>query len=84
MTAGVLAHGDEFFIRVLTAIAQCDVFNEENDPWGEHDFGAICESGERVFWKIDYYNKTLTAAAEDPANPAVCQRILTIMLASEY
>lgn len=59
-------------------------FAEENDPHGEHDFGAFDYRGQKFFWKIDYYNCDLTAGSEDPANPTLTQRVLTVMLASEY
>lgn len=54
------------------------------DPHSEHDFGAFTLHGERLFFKIDYYDLGLTAHSPDPADPAVTQRVLTIMLASEY
>ena len=38
----------------------------------------------RVFFKIDYYDKSLTFHSPDPADPAVTERIITIMLAEEY
>jgi len=28
-----------------------DAFTNDNDPHGEHDFGAIDEGGVRCFWK---------------------------------
>lgn len=39
---------------------------------------------EKVFWKIEAYDRDLRFGSEDPANPAVTRRVLTIMLASEY
>ncbi|MEQ1708542.1 MAG: DUF3768 domain-containing protein [Terricaulis sp.] len=34
--------------------------------------------------EIDCYNKSLRYGSDDPADPAVTTRVLTIMLASEY
>ncbi|MDH3460892.1 MAG: DUF3768 domain-containing protein [Burkholderiaceae bacterium] len=59
-------------------------FTPDNDPYGERDFGAFEHKGARIFWKIDYYNKTMTGASEDAADPNQTVRVLTIMLASEY
>ena len=61
-----------------------DNFTSENDPHGERDFGAFEYAGEEIFWKIDYYDRTLTAGSEDPSDSAQTVRVLTIMLASEY
>ncbi len=49
-----------------------------------HDFGAVEIDGEKLFWKIDYYNRDMTAGSEDPANEKETRRVLTIMLAIEY
>jgi hypothetical protein len=61
-----------------------DVFTPDNDPYAERDFGAFEHNGERIFWKIDYYDTTLTKGSEDPSDPKQTVRVLTIMLASEY
>jgi hypothetical protein len=55
-----------------------------NDPYEEHDFGSFEAEGEKIFFKIDYYDRTLTHHSPDPADPAVTERVITIMLADEY
>jgi hypothetical protein len=37
-----------------------------------------------IFFKIDYFDPTLTYHSEDPADPGVAERVITIMLAEEY
>ncbi len=84
MTAGVLALGAKRQMDILTAIAAFDGFDPENDPYGEHDFGALTVKGERIFFKIDYLDRGLTGHSPDPADPTVTARVLTVMLAEEY
>jgi len=67
---------------LLGAIRDYSSFTEDNDPYGEHDFGSLVWHGEKVFWKIDYYNQVL-GAWEDPSSTR-CRRVLTVMLADEY
>ncbi len=59
-------------------------FTEDNDPHGEHDFGALDIQNEKVFWKIDYFDLALQAHSPNAANEGVTKRVLTMMLASEY
>jgi hypothetical protein len=61
-----------------------NAFSQDNDPHGERDFGAFEHNSQRIFWKIDYYDTTLTKGSEDPSDPKQTVRVLTIMLASEY
>lgn len=84
MTAGVMAQGPDFMLLATRAVQTFSAFSEDNDPYGEHDFGAFDIAGKRVFWKIDYYDRDLRYGSEDPADPEVTTRVLTIMLASEY
>ena len=67
---------------LLAAVRDYDRFTNDNDPYGEHDFGSLIWHRERVFWKIDYYDQAL-GHWEDPAS-VNCQRVLTVMLAEEY
>ena len=58
ITSGVLAHGDDFINRAITAVRQFDAFTADNDPHGEHDFGSFELDGYDLFWKIDLYEGT--------------------------
>jgi hypothetical protein len=69
---------------ILAAIRAFDQFDTDNDPYGEHDFGALTNGGDKVFFKIDYYDQRLESGSADPADPTVTRRVLTIMLAEEY
>ena len=70
--------------RIVHAIAAFDDFCHANDPYKEHDFGSFEAEGETIFFKIDYFDRTLTHHSPDPADPAVTERVITIMLADEY
>ena len=82
----VNALGPEFVLRAMQAVACFKGFTEDNDPWGEHDFGTFHLGGDKLFWKIDAYEKgsAYSAGAESPENPATTDRVLTVMLAEEY
>ena len=84
LTAGIHELGDAFVLRVIQAVTAFDAFTPDNDPHGEHDFGSVDIDGKRVFWKIDYYDRSLEFGSPDPAEAAVTRRVLTVMLASEY
>jgi Protein of unknown function (DUF3768) len=99
-TAGFLSLPafDQSSVREL--IETFDAFDEDSDPHGERDFGAVYQLAdgrwtterprardderERVFWKLDYYDRDLRFGSEDAANPAATRRVLTIMLSDEY
>jgi len=84
MTQGVAALSEAFRADVFTAVREFAAFTGDNDPYGERDFGSFSVDGEEFFFKIDYYDPTLTYGSENPADPKVTTRVLTIMLASEY
>ena len=84
MTVGVIALGAKRQMAILTAIAAFDAFDPDNDPYGEHDFGALTVEGTRILFKIAYLDRGLTGHSPDPAEPTVTARVLTVMLAEEY
>ncbi len=55
MTEGVRALPDALQSSIVEAVQSFQDFTPDNDPHGEHDFGAVTIEGEKVFWKIDYY-----------------------------
>lgn len=67
---------------LIQAVRRFTDFTEDNDPYGEHDFGSLEWHGETVFWKIDYYDQALQYG-KDPLD-VECKRVLTVLLASEY
>ena len=71
-------------LELFKIIREYDEFSNDNDPHGEHDFGAFMFQEQKCFWKIDYYALDLKHGAEDPSDLKQCMRVLTVMLASEY
>lgn len=84
MTVGVKGRGDAFVKGCLDAVRAFETFNEENDPYGEHDFGVLEVDGQKVYWKIDAYDHDLRYGSEDAADPALTFRVLTLCLPEEY
>ena len=84
MTRGVEALGPLVVAQLIHCLRTYDRFDEGDDPYGEHDFGAFEYGGTKFFWKIDYYDPSLSMHSENPADPDKTVRILTLMLADEY
>ncbi len=84
VTSGVAEKGNPFMNDALLRVRLFSDFSADNDPYGEHDFGQFMIEGEKLFWKIDYYNLDLTAGSTDPSDSEQTRRVLTVMLASEY
>jgi hypothetical protein len=84
ITPGVAALGQEAVARIIKTIEVYDDFCHANDPHEEHDFGAFDADGQHIFFKIDYYDQTLSVHSPDPSDAALTQRVITIMLAEEY
>lgn len=84
ITPGVQALGAEAADQVLQAVMTFDNFTDDNDPHSEHDFGSFEHGEHTIFWKIDYYDLSLQYGSENPADPSLTTRVLTVMVSSEY
>jgi hypothetical protein len=84
ITRGVRALSDFEPAELVRALAAYDQFDALNDPHGERDFGAFDLWGAELLWKVDYYAPDLLLGSDDPADPDVTQRVLTVLLAEEY
>ena len=81
-TRGIMSLDEVTISEIFVAVQDFSKFTEDNDPYGEHDFGSFTVAGNKVFWKIDYYDQQLKYGA-DPLDPN-CRRVVTVMLAEEW
>ena len=64
---------------IIYGVRRLAAFDKQNDPYGEHAFGALVIDGAgKVFWKIEHI------APDMATETAPASRVLTIMLAEEY
>lgn len=70
--------------QAIDAVRSYNSFSEDNDPYGEHDFGEVEIDTTSVMFKIDYYDLSGRFRSPDPADTAVTMRIMTIMLSDDY
>ena len=88
MTRGVADLSPAAKAIIMQRVQGFDTFAEDNDPYGDHSFGAFdvetAGGSHRIFWKIDLYDTDYAMGSDDPANLAVTRRVLTILHASEY
>ena len=84
LTSGIRAKTQDEIAEILAKVRSFDNFTIANDPYGEHDFGSFDYKGQKIFWKIDYYDLNYEYMSENPADPTITNRVVTIMLADEY
>lgn len=83
-TTGIKALDPRDQSRIREKVELFRDFNPGNDPHQEHDFGSFEHDGNKIMWKIDYYDRNLEYGSEHPEDPGQTKRVLTIMLAEEY
>ena len=84
LTAGIDSMSMDDKANILSKVRNFNDFTEDNDPYGEHDFGSFDCKGNKIFFKIDYYDLNYEFMSKNPANPDITNRVLSIMLAEEY
>ncbi len=84
ITDGVQALPKELQMQLVQLVQSFDNFTLDSDIHGERDFGEVALDGENYFWKIEYYDPTLTHYSADPASPNATRRVMTLMRADEY
>ena len=82
MTPAVETLAEKTKALLFFEIINFDNFTQDNDPYGEHDFGCIERDGiPKIYWKINYYkDEMMEDGAEDPLN---AYRVLVVMFAEE-
>lgn len=84
ITTGFAALHPNVRRTILEMIQTFDAFDDEDEPWGTHNFISVERDGQTFFAKIDYFNLTMNARSPDAADPTKTHRVLTVMLAEEY
>ena len=59
-------------------------FTAANDIYAEHDMGKFDYNGKQIMWKIDYYDKDYKYLSPNPADISLTNRVLSILLTSEF
>ncbi len=84
LSAGIAAMSSEDKANIVALVQNFDNFTPDNNPYSENDFGSFDYKGEKILWKIDYYDLNNQYHSENPANPDITNRILTIMTVFEW
>ena len=84
LSAGIAAMSPEDKANIISMVQNFNDFNDDNDVYGEHDFFSFDYKGDKIIAKIDYYDLNHKYMSEDPSNPDITNRVLTIMTVYEY
>lgn len=63
ITRGIEALGPLAVLGIMDEVRAFQNFHDDNDPHGEHDFGAFEWCSDTIFWKIDLYDPGLVKFA---------------------
>ena len=83
-TRAVNDEGPDFVQACMAAVAEYDDFTEDNDPFGTHEMGFMEVRDQKVWWKIDLYDRAYENGSPEPTSLAETRRVLTILFPSDY
>ena len=69
---------------IMKTVSEYADFDQGNDPYGEHDFGSFTFGGEQISFKIDYYDLNFENGSDDPADPEVTGRLISVFYTKDY
>ena len=84
LTLGIRVKSEKDVADILEHVRTFNDFTKALDPYSEHDMLGFDYKGEKIYAKIDYYDKDYRFMSENPADPTITNRVLTIMTAEEY
>lgn len=84
MTAALMEVPPNRRAGILKKVRELEEFNDDNDPYHEHDMAFFEDGGERFFFKFDYFDVSLEHGSDDPSDEEKTRRVLTIGFASDY
>ena len=84
LTLGIRAKSDIEQTEILERVVNFNDFNKNNDVYGEHDYLSFDYKGEKIIAKIDYYDKNYRFLSDNPADPTITNRVLTIMTSEDF
>ena len=84
LTRGIYSKGQAVINEILNSVKTFNNFNSKNDPYNEHDYGSFIYDGEKIMWKIYYYDRNLQFFSDDPSDVIKTIRVMIVMLAEEY
>ena len=84
LTLGIRMKSEKEVVDILERVRTFKDFTPANNPYSEDDSASFDHNGEKIIWKIDYYDKNYRFLSDNPADPTITNRVLTIMTAEEY
>ena len=84
LTLGIRMKSEKEVADILERVRTFNDFTPANNPYSENDSASFDYNGEKIIWKIDYYDKNYRFLSDNPADPTITNRVLTIMTGAEY